>query len=234
MASVPLDFLPPTQDNIAALRIYESPAADGSFVQIERTEAVGTYPNYISKYTTDQASNAGNWFAIQWEDEDGNTSEISSPLQGGTRTLVQDLIDRVLLRDSTLDENIVAQEAEAVLSSYYGVNDPYTLPSGYANPAVMSGLTLLTMAHVYLFKIATTTSTGTVQKFTAGLVSMDQGSSASTSQQKLSDIEDLIRMANISLGTHHSVIGLLKEIEVADGVRQIVGVDLTRLIVEIE
>ena len=53
--SVRLDFTPPSQPNMATLFVEEAPAKEGPFAAIDQTTAVGTYPNYISSYTTQLA-----------------------------------------------------------------------------------------------------------------------------------------------------------------------------------
>jgi hypothetical protein len=116
MASVRLDFTPPTAPGITALHIEEASAKEGVFAEIEEVTAVGTYPNYISYYTTDNAVAANGWFRIRWEDADGIFTAYSSPLQGGTKTLVQEIVDRVMLRMPNANEIIVTQEAQAAVS----------------------------------------------------------------------------------------------------------------------
>lgn len=232
MEKVLLDFLPPTENNIAALHIWEGTAPDAVFTEIERTTAVGTYPSYITRYTTAKAASKTDWFAIQWEDSNGLLSEISSPIQGGTTTLVQTLVDRVALRDPSLNENVVAQEAEAAISSFFGVLDPYGIDPTSVSPATLSGLTLLVLARTYLFTSVSAT-TSNVQKFTAGLVSIDAGSSSSSSGGGLKNLQEIMDLANRMLGRNYSIIGVLAELPVADGVKQIVAADLSRTIIEV-
>jgi hypothetical protein len=231
MASVPLDFLPPTASDIVALLIYEGPAVEGPFQQIERVTAVGTYPNYITRYTTDAAANASNWFAIAWENADGLITPLSASLQGGSTTLVQTLIDRVLLRDPSLNEVIVAQEAEAAISEFFMVDDPYTVDPKVA-PRILSGLTYFTMARAYVAKASTTAATAG-GKWVAGLVSLDTSSSSKTTNV-WDNIEALLRIANRELGRSYSVILLLEEIEVAGRYKQLVAADLSRNIIEVQ
>lgn len=231
MASVPLNFLPPQADNIVALHIYEAGAKDGPYVEIERTTAVGTYPNYISDYTTTFATSTGDWFAIAWEDDAGNVGEMSAGVLGGSSSLTQKIVDRVALRDASLDERVVAQEADAVISDYFGVLDPYTIDPATVSPAVISGLTMLTMARAMIAK--TLTSSSTANKWAAGIVSMDN-STTSGSSNPTATIEKLIDLANKQLGRNYSVILLMEEIEVAGGVKQIVAADVSRSIIEVQ
>jgi len=232
MAKVLLNFLPPIEENIVALRIHESAEMTGPFMEFERVTAIGTYPSYLTRYTTSLATRADDWFAIQWEDSNGIVSDLSAPIQGGTTSLVQILNDRMLLRDPSLDENIAAQEAEAAISSYYGTVDPYGIDPTTVSPAILSGLTLLSLARSYLFT-AVSAATSNVQKFTAGLVTLDKGSSSTSSSKGITDLEAIIKVANGMLGKNFSIIGMIQEIEVADGVKQIVGADLSRLIIEV-
>lgn len=231
MASVRLDFVRPSVPGLAQLKIYEATSKEGEFTSIESVTAIGTYPDYISYYTTESATSKTNWFAIEWVDTDGASSGLSAAIQGGTESLVGEITSRVLLRDPTIDEMVATQEAEAVVSSYFSVMNPYTVDPDEASPTVMSGLTLLALALSQLY--ITATSTGDVQKFTAGLIAMDKGSS-STTQRKIADIEALIKLANKMLGQNYSVIAQLEEIEVAGGYTQLVAVDLTRAIIEVQ
>lgn len=236
--SVRLDFAPPQEDDIVALRILEAPDVDGTYEEIERTTAIGTYPDYISKYTTQKATSASDFFAIQWEFQSGILGEMSPGVPGSEATAVQQLVQRMLLRDPTIDELVATQEAESVLYAYFS-EDPYRIDPDTINPTEMSGLTLLAMASTYIFTTATETSTGgTAQKFTAGLVSLDMGSGSSTSsstQRKLQDLEALIAMANRMLGRSFSLIGILTEIESRPyGYGQIVAADVSRSIVEVQ
>lgn len=225
MASAPLSFLPPTDEDIVALRIHEAPTVDGPFVQIERTTAVGTYPNYIDHYTTALAASASNWFSIQWEDSKGALSDLSVAVKGGTETLVHRVTSRVLLRDGTLNEVVVSQEAEAVIQDYFGL-DPYSIDPTTVSYSILSGLVMLTMARSYLMVLY---ASGSGMKFTAGLISLDTTSAA---KRSLDDIQKYINAANTALGRTYSAVLLMKEIEVGGGLKQLVDVDVSRLIVE--
>lgn len=225
IAAVPLSFLPPQAEDIVALRIHEAPTADGPFVQIERVTEVGTYPDYIDHYTTNFASNTTDWFSIQWEDSKGALGELSIPVQGGTETLVHKITERVLLRDGSLDETVVSQEAEAVIEKYFQT-DPYSIDSTTVSYTVISGLTMLTMARSYLMGLYATSGGS---KFTAGLISVD---TTATAKRTLDDIQKYIVAANGLLGLTYSTVLLLKEMEVGGGLKQLVDIDVSRLIVE--
>lgn len=226
MASLILDFLPPTDPGITKLHIFESPTQGGTFMEVESTTEVGTYPNYITRYTVQDATSITDWFAIQWEYEDSVLSEVSSAIQGGTTTLVQTVIDRVLLRDPSLNENVVAQEAETTISIYFGVEDPYSVDSAVA-PRVLSGLTYMTMARCYTARMVTATQ---AVNWTAGSVQME----VATGTQAWDNIEKLVKVANHELERNYSVFLLIKEAEVAGGMLQIVAEDISRSIIEVE
>ena len=172
--SVALEFLPPTDEGIVKLTIFEAPAALGPFLSIEEVTEVGSYPTYINNYTTDLATSKTNWFAIQWEDSKGAVSPMSSAVQGGMSTLAGEIVDRVMLRDPNLNQNVVMQEALAVIELYFK-QDPMTIPLSEASYAELSGLTLLTMARCYIVSTATQTST---EDYTSGLVSQKSGTAS--------------------------------------------------------
>lgn len=207
MASVPLDFLPPIEDNVVELRIFESPTSTGTFSEIERVTSVGTYPNYISRYTTALALAVDDWFAIQWVDDKGAVGPMSNPIKGGTTSLVSQIIQRVRERDSSLDENVVAQEAEGVIQWVLGDNvDPYD-PDLSVSYRQLNGMTYLVMARAYTVQ-AVTTSGGAIDSATMGLVSF-KNSSGSTSKI---DVGSLIDLANRELGIATSFVLQLEEI----------------------
>src|SRR5262245_35971053 len=103
MASVRLDFTPPGIPDVIELHVEEAPDSGGPFVQIDTADS-GTYPNYISSYTTQLATSTTYWFRIRWETLQGVFTPYSAPLQGGTKTLVQEIVDRVMLRNPSLNE----------------------------------------------------------------------------------------------------------------------------------
>jgi hypothetical protein len=227
VAKLTLDFLPPLEPNIVKLHVFESPAKDGSFAEITTTTVVGTYPDYITRFTVLNANSATDWFAIAWEDANGVQTEMSQPIQGGTTTLVQILIDRVLLRDPALNENIVAQEAEGAISEQFNVQDPTTVDPA-VNPHILTGLTYMVLARVYISSIVAAVQ---ANKWVAGIVSMD---SSASNKISWANIDKLIALANKELGRNFSVILLLKEQKVAGGLLQIVSEDVTRSLIEVE
>lgn len=232
--SVYLDFIPPNQiPNLAKLHIFESADQNGTFDEIEVVTPVGSTGNYITSYTTDKATSASNWFTIQWEDDKGALTDMSDPVQGGTRTLVYEIVQRVLLREPNLSEEIVVQEAEAAISDYYGVIDPYSIDPSTVSPKILSGLTNLTLARTYISRTISATATeGT--KWVAGLVSLDTTSGSSKSADPVDRVKALLALANHDLGRNYTVIMLLEEIEVAGGYQQVVAQDLSRSIIEVQ
>jgi hypothetical protein len=216
VANVPLDFTPPTEPDITKLHIEEATAMIGPFSEIEVVTSIGAYPDYITRYTTTLASSLNNWFRIRWENSKGAYSPYSNPIQGGTTTLVQEIIDRVMLRDPLADENITKQEAEAVIEDVLYVTDPYAVDPTLVTAKQKSGITFLTLARVYLSSIVTSISAGDTSSYTAGLVSQSSGTnSQSQISQGLSNIQQLIEWANRDLGLDYSVVMLLAEIDVA-------------------
>lgn len=208
MVKVTLDFIPPDADDIAALIINESVSKGGPFVQIERTTAIGVAPNYITRYTTANAASETDWFTIQWENAAGDVGEMSAPWQGGTTSLVQKIIDRVRERDSTLDERVVAQEAEGAIQMLLGDNaDPYdpTLSVSYRQ---LNGLVYLVLARA-LIVTAITTQAGSIESATMGLVSFRN----QTGRKTTVDVASLIDLANKELGIATSFVLQLGDIE---------------------
>lgn len=226
MAAVHLEFLPPADEGIVTLHVEEAPSSSGVFSEVQ-TFPAGTYPNYIREADVTNAASATDWFRIRWEDESGNFTPYSSPIEGGTQTVVAQVMDRVILRDPAVNPLVAGQEAEAAVQDYFGVNDPYSVDPAEATPKVLSGLTLLTLARAYTLRLITG---GTQQKWTAGLVSMDQGSTAS---QSWDAIDRMIDLANKELGRNYSRILLMEEISVAGGLRQLKSFDVSRALIEL-
>lgn len=224
MASVALEFVAPGQPDIVELKIWESTTKDGVYSEIDSTTSVGTYPDYINHFTTDNASADDNWFSIQWIDSKGAESDLSEPWQGGVDSVVGQVADRVIQRGVSIDESVVIQEAEAVAEEYFK-KDPYTveLPVSYRT---LAGLTYVTMARVLMMQSVQ----GSEESFTAGLVSMKSGSS----QDNQKAIENLLKLAAGFLGLNYTVVAQMAEIKVAGGTTQIVSEDISRLIVEVD
>jgi len=222
--AVRLDFVPPTQPDIAELHAEEGPTKDGSFVEIYQTTSVGVYPNYLS-YVTVPAQNPNDWFRIYWVNNQGAIGPYSEPVQGGTTTLVQTIVDRVMLRNPALNEIIVTQTAEWVIASTLNVADPYdpTLEASYAQ---LEGMTLLTMG----WSMFSTMSLGTTESYTAGLVSQSSGSKTTSG---IDEIKTILETAAKILGISYSVIFQMRDNCIAGGTVIPSGIDQSRLLVEI-
>jgi hypothetical protein len=224
MATVRLDFIPPIEPDLVSLRIFESTLKGGPFNQIEDVTVIGEYPNYISTYTTTAATAIDNWFAIDWYDDKGGHLGISDPIQGNADLLLAEIVSRVMTRDPSINENIIYDEAQAVLEMFLppgtDVEDAPVSAAGYRE---RSGLTMLTMARCYVFAI----SEGK-EKYTVGLVSQELENSRS-----MDLINNLLRKAESELGISYSVILQMAEIpvglQVEDGT-----VDLSRLLIELQ
>lgn len=206
MASVILDFIP--QPGYTKLHIFEAPtegAAPGGLIETVVIDPASP----PTRYTTNLAGSSTDWFSIQWEDDKGGLSPLSDPVQGGTFTVVNDLINRVLLRDSSLDEQIVAQTAEWVVSRVLGVNDPYAVDPSTVTIDQMEGMTLLTLARSHIHTMVASASSSA--SYTAGLVS--QKSEAGGSKNTRDLIEWLLGQANDLLGLRFNVVMLMPEID---------------------
>ena len=227
MATVRLDFIPPMAPDFIELHIYESPTKDGIFSEIEVVTAIGEYPNYISTYTTTAATSIENWFAIDWYDNKGGHLGQSDPIQGNKQLLLGEIVGRALTRDPSINENVVYDEAQAVLEGFLPAGtDIEDAPIEMANYRERSGLTLLTMARCYIFEI----SEGEME-YTVGLVSQKVKNSRS-----MDLIEELLRRAEAELGISYSVILQMTD---AEGICNRAGlesgtVDMTRLLIELQ
>jgi hypothetical protein len=205
VASVFLSFVPPDIEGLASLHIEEAPAAVGVWAEIETVAAIGAYPNYITDHTTNAALAVDDWFRIRWGFPDNTFTAYSAPWKGGTTTLVAEIVRRVRERDPSLNVEIVAQEAEAVIQRVFGDNvDPYdvTLTATYRQ---INGLTYLVMARSYVFAAA---GIKDVQSATLGLVSFRTESG----QQRNVDVQALLDLANIDLGFATSRVLELEDI----------------------
>lgn len=190
MAIVPLKFIPPIEDNIVTLHIFESPDnTENSYVEIDNTPA-GVYPDYIREYTTTKATSASDWFAIQWEDSAGARSPLSAGVKGGVNTLVGEIVDRVLLRNADLNENIVAEEAEAVIAWVYKVDDPYSVDLTTVNKLWLTELANLALvASMYVNTVVQSSASST--SYTAGMIS-ESSSVNQTAQNRIYDFIDRV------------------------------------------
>lgn len=218
-----LDFFPPQEEDIVTLHVEEAPTSTGPWVEIQ-TFPAGPYPDYISNVTITQAFEKNDWFRIRWENSEGAFTPYSEPLQGGTTTLVATIVDRMMLRDVAIDENIAAQEAEAAISEYFRVTNPYDVDPTNIAPNIIMGIMLLAMSRVYLVESAISEA----GSYTAGII----GQTYKGHQGK--DIDAIIKLANRYLNRNYSAIMLLKEIAVGGGYKQIVAADVTRSIIEIQ
>lgn len=200
---VTIRFTAPSDPDTAALRIYESAAQLGPFVQIDRTAAIGAYPNFIDHYTTTQATDKNDWFAIAWEDSSGAVGDMSTPLKGGTLSLIATLIDRVLQRDKSLSGDVVRQEAEATVETLFAI-DPYTadlttLVASGKQYRTLNGLTYMVLARALMARMIQNIES---ESATLGLVSFK----ASSGKTGLADIDALIEMAERDLGIGGTVV----------------------------
>lgn len=202
MASVHLEFVPPDRSGITKLLIYEAPTQDGVFTLIETVTSIGTYPDYISEYTTANAASTTDWFAIKWEDSGGAQTDLSAAVMGGVVSVLQQVVDRVRQRDRSLDIGVVTHEAEGVIERYL-FGDPYD-PTLTATYSQLNGLTYLVLARVY---IAQAVQAGDVESATLGLVSMRSSSGSSAKV----NIQELVDLANDALGISTSVILQLED-----------------------
>lgn len=205
MVSVSLDFVAPDEPDLTSLLIYESSTASGPFVLIETVTPVGTYPDYITHYTTSFATSVSNYFAIEWEDSKGGRTAMSAAVQGGTELAIGMIVNRVLLRDPTLNSIVVEQEAEAVITSYFNVADAHD-PSISPTAAELSALTYMTLARAYIGAVISASSS---DSYSAGLVSQ-KASTSSGDKTKL--IEWLLGQSARVLGTA-TVVMLLEDID---------------------
>jgi hypothetical protein len=224
MASVRLNFVRPDDEGLAKLLIYESTTQTGSYSLIETVTDIGEWPDYITYYTTNLATDPNDWFVIEWEDDKGARSPRSNPIKGNTTTTVGEITKRVLLRDPSLEEGIAAQEAEISVSDYFRVDDPYTIDPTVVTYKEWGGLTYLTLARIYISEVLVGSS---VSGYTAGIVAQQQGNS----QKSLDDIKRLIEEGNKLLNRNFSLVMQLEP--VAFGTSIGAEVDQSRLLVEL-
>lgn len=227
MPTVNLRFVPPDMENLVKLTIFESSDVSGPFVKIEDVTSIGAYPTYIDSYSTSLAVSLTGWFTIQWEDDKGAKSEMSAPVQGGTDSLVWQVVSRVRQRDPSLSEAVIVQEAEAAIQSYFGDTvDPYD-PTLEVSYRILNGLVYLSMARSY---VTTTVTQGAASSATIGLVSFKSQSGGSSTTV---DVQALLDLADQALGVHTSYVMLLEEITVGNSVGRS-WLDQSRLVIETE
>lgn len=226
MASVHLRFIVPDREDLVSMKIYEGVTATGTFAQIESVANIGTYPNYIDEYTTEAASNASHYFAIEFLDSKGATTGLSAPVKGDAELLIGDISQRVLERDSSLNERVVLQEAESAIYYAFPAYDPYD-PTLQVDYVEKRGLTNLTLAMCYLTEMARTPGFS----WTAGIVNLKTSDAAI--KMRAQSIDRLITQANRDLNLTFSMIAFLEDIPVAgQDVMELTSVDISRLIVE--
>lgn len=242
MASVHLRFTAPPREGLAFLHIYESVNPTGPWTEIEvvAAPAIGSYPDYISEYSTDQAVSGLDYFAIQWEDDKGALTEISNGVQGGTDSFVSEIIDLVYERDTSLDKQVVRQETEVAVEDFFG-RDPYTVDGSKVNYRTKVGLARLvqarTLVNVAVAQAASSAVATSAGGWTAGLVSMKGASSsevAKTASANSALIRWLLEEASRALGLNFSRIAQMAGIEIAGGFSEIVSADISRLQIEVE
>lgn len=224
--AVYLDFTPPNDiPDITTLHILEAVTPDGPFAEIDSVVGVGEQGSYLSNYTTANANSADNWFAIQWENSKGWTTELSEPVQGSTTSVVAEITSRVLLRNPEINEEIAAQEAEAVVEEITGSVSPD--PSTISRKK-MSGMVLLTMARSLMSGLL---GQSEASSWSAGLVSVKADSSSKAS---LDDIAALTKEAGRLLGISGSRVAQMCMPTIAYGLAEIVTADISRLMIEVE
>jgi hypothetical protein len=228
MSSVRLDFIPPQEQGIVKLEIWESPTKDGTYTKIEDVLGVGSYPTYITYYTTDNATSGTHWFRIRWEDSGGALSEFSEPVQGGQTSLVKTLVDRTLLRNPSLDERVVAQTAEFIIQVVMDTDNPYD-PTLQPTPAQLEGMTMYCVGYSMMSSTASSASAG--ESYTAGLIS--QKSETSSSKAVSGQPWDVfLDQAAILLGFSKSFVMQMKTLDVYPVLEsgRIADYDQTRLL----
>ena len=190
---------------------------------------MGSYPNYITRYTTSSAVSLSDWFRIQWEDSKGALTELSEPVQGGTESLLSQIVEMVLLRDGSLNENVVAQEAAAAIEMVFKVTNPFSLPADYGTYTKRIGLVYMIMARSYISTVVRQSQSDSYQ---AGLVSQK----ASNSTKVTTDtIRWLLDQANALLGTGYTLVMLLEDIDPTGiGAASSIEWDQSRLLLSIE
>jgi hypothetical protein len=228
VATVILDFVPPTDPDIVELHVAEADSGGGPYTDLN-THPAGSYPNYITKVTVTDATDAENWFMIRWENASGGFTPWSDPLPGGTTTYLSKLIDRVILRFPDSNENIVAQEAEQVLQDYLHV-DPYASASPSVKYRIWNGMALLVGARVQLVGFISN-SAGLSSGWTSGLVSMKSGTSSTSS---IEGIDRLLKEAMRLLGLNAGIVAQMVVPEIAGGFSTVVTADISRLLIEVE
>lgn len=227
MATIPLSFIAPDIDGLTELRIYESSSSSGPFSLIDTiTPVVDDDDNYISEAVTSNAASASDWFAIAWYDGATET-DLSSPIK--VVASLARVVNGVLLRDPSLNAQIVAEEAEVALYDYFGANWSEAVPT----PREMSGLIWMAMARAYISKIVEAASAS--ESYSAGMVSQKTASSSGSGTNYLAMVERFLDFANAELGTNKSVVMQLADFDPTGmGTLSLITIDQSRLVLEQE
>ena len=134
----------------------------------------------------------------------------------------------MILRNPSLNEIIVTQEAQAVVSQVFSTQDPNSMQVEDATYVQLRGMVNMTLARSLIATFLA--SGGSVAKYTAGLVSLQSGT---TGTDPTKAIEALLASANNDLNLNYSVILLMSEIDC--GVKQErIAIDLTRTTIDYE
>lgn len=202
-ASQSFAFIPPDTPGITTLHVEEAPSASGSWLEIDTTTAVGTFPGYISTYSTDSAFDATDWFRIRWSDGAGAFTPYSQPLKGTSSTVVGEIVKRAKQRNRRLDTNVLSQEAEAVIQYVLGNHvDPYdTTLLATLTYRQLNGLTYLTMANTMI-----ATDLGGGQNVASAGIGLVQFKSEQSSKSSATEIAALIELANAALNITTSFV----------------------------
>lgn len=220
--TVRIEFQPPDDEDIVALRIYEGATVDGPFNQIERVTAIGQYPDYITHYTTVLATALTDYFTVAWEDSAGAVGDMSEAVKGTEFTILSEVMEVVALYDPNINAGVAGSVATAVIEKYANL-DPNSVHA--VTYSVKHGLALMTMASIYRFL---STANANSVAWSAGLVSVKQSNAA-----KKVDIDSLESVAAKWLGVGGSRVVQMVVPEIAQGFSQIVSADISRLLIEV-
>jgi len=220
--TVPLGFLPPSQPNMVKLHILESSSPDGPFYEIESTDQIGSYPDYISFFETTKANNSQDYFSIIWEDSKGALTPTSSPIQGGRKTLLGEVVERVMIRNPELDKNVVGEEAAAIIERALHIS-PFITDYAYLTRSQILGLVYVTLASTLFSELVSEGYTDI--DYTAGLISEKANSNLTSISETIQKLEKrgmrLLHMPGSLIATVNDDLflnGVLKSQIVVDGV----------------
>jgi hypothetical protein len=164
---------------------------------------------------------------------------MSAPMQGGSTSLVSEIVNRIMLRDPYLNPTVVGQEAEVAVSEYFSA-DPYSIDPDTISLKILSGLTYYTMARCYVIQAtyAVTSTAGHGSKWVAGIVQLDQSQASSVKNTAgiWDAIDRLLKLANVELQWNVDVVLLMQENPPGSGLtltNVLKGVDLSRATIEI-